>query len=286
MTLVGPVGAVPTGPTASISGFSRGSVFTGAGLLATLNAQADQILSTLAWQPPLEVAFNLAGVSAVIWMAMAAAWKIGSEDTRPISGSLDYAVLGVVLLLSFVPLSYAAQAGLLLSACYLLATAGRGGAARRSAIVLLALTGPLIWGRLILHLFEIPILSLDARVVGAAIGAEVHGNVVRFPGGNGQFLIGGLCSSVHNMSLAILLWTTAAMLFRIRVDRRYVLVGVAMAALMYALNVARLSAIGLFPDSFDLLHFGAGAALFSWAGLLGAALLAGLGVIGAAARQR
>jgi len=183
-------------------------------------------------------------------------------------------------------LSYAAQAGLLLCGSYLLATAGRSDAERRSAVILLALTGPLIWGRLILHLFEVPILSLDAHIVGTVIGSPTAGNVVRFAGDNGRFVIAEPCSSVHNMSLAIVLWTTAAMLFRIRIDGRYMLVGAAMVALMYGLNLVRLSTIGLFPGYFDILHVGWGAVTFGYAGLVGAAIVAGFGVIDAAARQR
>jgi exosortase/archaeosortase family protein len=286
VTLVRPVGTVPAGPTTSFFGFSRGGAFAAAGVLAALNAQADQIVSTLTWQPALNAAISMAGISAIIWAAMAAAWKIGSEDDRKPKGAMDYAVLGVVLLSSFVPLSYAAQAGLLLCGCYLLATAGRSDAERRSAVILLALTGPLIWGRLILHLFEVPILSLDAHIVGTVIGSPTAGNVVRFAGDNGRFVIAEPCSSVHNMSLAIVLWTTAAMLFRIRIDGRYMLVGAAMVALMYGLNLVRLSTIGLFPGYFDILHVGWGAVTFGYAGLVGAAIVAGFGVIDAAARQR
>jgi hypothetical protein len=174
---------------------------------------------------------------------------------------------------------------LLLCAAYLLATTHRHEPARRAALVLLALTGPLIWGRVLLNLFASRILALDAHIVGAVIGTRVDGNIFQAANGS-HFLIGDLCSSVHNMSLAIVLWTTAAMLFSIQVDRRYVLVGVAMAAFMFALNIARLATIGLFPAYFTFLHFGTGAALFGWAGLIGAALLAGWGVTDAAARQR
>jgi len=283
---VRPVGTIPTGPTVSLFSFSRGAAFAGAGILAALNAQADQIVSTLTWQPALSAVIGLAGISAIIWAAMAAAWKMGSEDESEFRGARDYAVLGAVVLSSFVPLSYAAQGGLLLCAGYLLATAGRNDCARRSAMILLALTGPLIWGRLILHLFEVPILSLDAHVVGTVIGSPAAGNVVPFSGGHGQFVIAEPCSSVHNMSLAIVLWTTAAMLFRIRIDGRYLLIGAAMVALMYGLNLVRLSAIGLFPGYFDILHVGWGAVTFGYAGLVGAALVAGFGVVHAAARQR
>jgi len=153
-------------------------------------------------------------------------------------------------------------------------------------LVLLALTGPLIWGRILLNLFAAPILSLDAHIVGVVIGTKVDGNMFQSAVAGHTFLIGNLCSSVHNMSLAIVLWTTAAMLFNIRVDRQYFAVGVAMATFMFALNIARLATIGLFPAYFTFLHFGTGAALFGWAGLIGAAMLAGWGVLNAAARQR
>ena len=99
-------------------------------------------------------------------------------------------------------------------------------------------------------------------------------------------LIGYPCSYVHNLFIAIVLWTTAAMLFRIRIDRQYVLVGIAMAASMFALNVVRLSMIGLFPDHFEFLHVGDGATMFAWAGLIIASLIAGFGVVRADARQR
>jgi hypothetical protein len=251
-----------------------------------LNAQAGQILSTLKFESPVEAAMGLAGISAVIWVAMVAVWKIGSASRTRFGSTADVAALAAVVVLSFVPLSYAAQAGLLLCAVYLFAKSPRGDAGRRAALVLLALTGPLIWGRILLNLFAAPILALDAHIVGAVLGTKVDGNIFQAPTTGERFVIGNLCSSVHNMSLAIVLWTTAAMLFEIRIDRRYIAVGIAMAAFMFALNIARLATIGFFPNHFNFLHFGTGAALFGWAGLIGAALLAGWGISNAAARQR
>jgi hypothetical protein len=275
----------PARPAAARLELGRGSTFAAAGVLAALNAQASQILSALNNQPLAEVMLGLAGISAVIWTAMAAAWKIGSEDRRRLSAGADTAVLAMVITLSFLPLSYAAQAGLLLCTAYLFATSRGYQPARRAALVLLALTGPLIWGRILLNLFAGPILNLDAHVVGAVIGTRVDGNTFRAVDGS-RFVIGDFCSSVHNISLAIVLWTTAAMLFDIQIDRRYVAIGAAMIGFMFALNIARLSTIGLFPAHFDYLHFGTGAALFGWAGLIGAVLLAGFGVANAADRQR
>lgn len=287
MTDVRAAELVSAAPITRIEPLTRGGAFAAAGVLAALNAQADHIIMNLTWLSPADALLNLGGVSAVIWAAMFAAWKIGNESDHRLEGVRDLTVLALIIVLSFLPVSYAAQAGLLLCACYLLLTATPGdGAERRSALVLLALTGPLICGRLVLRLFEAPILSLDAHIVGAAIGSPVDGNIVGFADGGGRFIIGDPCSSVHNMSLAIVLWTTAAMLFRIRIDRPYLLVGIAMAASMFALNVVRLSVLGIFPQHFDFLHDGGGAVLFGWAGLICAAALAGFGVIRADARQR
>jgi exosortase/archaeosortase family protein len=153
-------------------------------------------------------------------------------------------------------------------------------------LVLLALTGTLVWGPLIMSLFAGPVLSLDAHIAGWVIGSPVTANMVKFVASDRIYIIAMGCSSIHNMSLAIVLWCTAVALFDLKVDWRLLLVGAAMMGLTFVLNVARLSAIGRFPDYFDFLHMGGGAVLFGWAALIGMALLAGLGVNNALARQR
>ena len=277
-----PAGTNPAGPLSVGYGISRGGIFAAAGILAALNAQADQLLSAFASQPAAEAITGLAGISAVIWAAMAASCKIGNESTKRLHTTRDLSVLICIVSLCFVPISYAAQLALLLCGGYLVGTSRPGDPERRAALVLLALTGPLIWGRLLLHVLEIPILALDAHLIGATVGTQVDGNVVHFADASGHFIIGGPCSSVHNMSLAIVLWTTAAMLFRIRIDRKYIFIGLGMVAFMFALNILRLSAMAVFPAEFDLIHTGAGAVLFSWVGLIGTGALAGFGVVHAA----
>lgn len=286
MISVRPAGIRPAGPLSQRCGLSRGNVFAAAGILAALNAQADQILSAFRIQPAADAIVGLTGVSAIIWAAMAASWKIGTESRQPACTSRDVAVLIVVVLLCFVPISYSAQLALVLCAAYLLLASEAGGAERRTALVLLALTGPLIWGRLLLHTFELPILALDAHLISTAVGTPVDGNVVSFAGAPGHFIIGTGCSSVHNMSLAIVLWTTAAMLFRVPISRSYIIVGMGMVALMFGLNILRLSAMAVFPAQFDTIHTGVGAVLFSWATLIAAGALASLGVLRAASHQQ
>jgi hypothetical protein len=286
VTFARPVGGSPTGPFYLDRSVGRSSAFACAGVIAALNAQADQIINLLRYQSLAVSATDLGGISAIIWMAMFAALKIGFEDEPGTIGRTDTLVLLAVLALAIVPISFAAQAGLLLCGLHLFATSASATPSRRIAIVLLALTGPLIWGRILLHVFAIPILALDARLVGALLGTAVDGNTVDFANEHGKLLVGTPCSSVHNMSLSIVLWATAAALFGLRADRKYVLIGVAMAAWMFALNIARLVMIGFSPGQYEFLHVGAGAAMFGWAGLIGAGCIAAIGVIRAAARQR
>ena len=286
MTYMRPAGIVPAGRISNDLTIGRAGIFAGSGVLAVLNAQADQLISAVRYQPLLSALVWLGGISAVTWFAMFAALKIGLEGHSRRIGRRDIAVVALVIMACFIPAAYVGSAGVLLAGGYLFATTRSGGADRRVALVLLALTGPLFWGHIILNLFAAPILALDAHIVGAAIGSSVDGNVVRFAGSDKSFLIGGPCSSVHNISLAIVLWATAAALFSIRLDRRYVAVGIAMIAWMFLLNIVRLATIGLFPLDIDYLHDGYGAALFGFAGLIGAAFVVGLGVIGAVKRQR
>ena len=286
MTLARSVGATPAERPTLDRTIDRASAFAGAGVLAVLNAQTDQIISALTYQSVVQAVTNLAGISAIIWFAMYVTIKIGFEGGREKLRKNDVLVLSATVAAAFVPMSYVAQAGLLLCAAYLFSTSQTGDSARRVSLVLLALTGPLIWGRIILHALAAPLLAFDAHIVGWLIRSTVDGNVVTFANHSGRFLIGGPCSSVHNISLAIVLWTTAAASFNVRIDRRLVMFGVVMVALMFGLNIARLAAIGIFPDNFHFLHVGMGAALFGWAGLVGAGFLAAKGVSDAALRQR
>ena len=286
MTYAGPVGQAPAGRILLHRRIGRGGLFAAAGVLAALNAQTDQIINILAVKWLTGLLVDLGGISAIIWFAMYAALKIGVEAEAEPIGRRDAAIVSFVVLLSFVPLSSTAKAGLLLAGSYLLASSAAGSASRRVAMILVALTGPLIWGRLLLTLFAAPILALDAHIVGALIGTGVRGNLVGSAGTSANFFIGEGCSSVHNISIAILLWTTAAALFRIRLDRSYLAIGGLMVAWMFVLNIVRLTLLGLFPDHFDFIHVGGGAVLFAWFDLVGAALLCGFGVIRAVERQQ
>lgn len=274
----GSPGASPTRPHWTSGHASRASVFACAGILAALNSQAS-FFQRVGIRGLTNAVLQLGGISVVVWFAMYAALAIGFESAADRLKARDLQVLALVVLLTIAPGSLGGSAALVITAVYLLLTTRPGQPARSVSYILIALTGPLMWGPALLAVLPQPLLAADAHIVAFLIRTPVDGNVVHFVTGGNEFVIAGGCSSIHNMSLALVLWTTAAVLFRLQVTARYLAVGIAMVGLMFVLNIARVAAIGLFPQDYEFLHTGAGGGLFAWAGFLGSSLLASIGVL-------
>jgi exosortase/archaeosortase family protein len=220
------------------------------------------------------------GISAVVWFALYAIVTISREagEIRPVRG-LD---LGLVLIMAgaaLIPTPLPAAGAVLLAAIYLLALPANR-RERRIGFILLALTGTLIWGRLFLEVIApTTLLRLDAQFVSLLSGMPSEGNLVRFSGGGG-FSIAPGCSSLHNMSLAVLMWVTAVQLLDLPPSRRILATGLLAVLVMFLVNGIRLSAIALFPAHFDLLHVGLGAELFGWTSLILCGVTVLLGIQG------
>lgn len=134
----------------------------------------------------------------------------------------------------------------------------------RGAWVLLAITGAMFWGRLLLSSASGPILGADALLVGRLAGTETVGNTVRFADGAGYVWIAPGCSSLANISLAILCWV----LFAQSRGFGWSLGGVGWCLLaclcVVAINVARIGLMVLYREHFDLIHGPTGATVASW----------------------
>jgi hypothetical protein len=88
--------------------------------------------------------------------------------------------------------------------------------ARRRALVLLAVTVPMLWSRMILDFFATSILDIDAALVGWLIGTEGIGNMIRFADSQDFLLVFPECSSLPNMSLAFVCWIAVTQTIRHR----------------------------------------------------------------------
>lgn len=260
----------------STSFLSRPSVFAVTGCVATVNAFAGKIATSLHGQSLSHVLLDLGGVSAIVWFAIGSLFLIAQENDIPSPlRHGDKAVSALVLMLSFIPFNFAAAVGLLVNGLYLALRSPRDDIHRRMGIVMLALTGPLIWGRLLLALLGAPLLGIDARLAGWIAGTAVEGNVVALRDGGSLYVALG-CSSVHNMSLALLLFVTLTQMLRLRYTGLLVATGIAAALAMAVVNVLRLAALARFPQYFDLLHAGWGGSLFGLSSFVAAgAIIAG-----------
>src|SRR5262249_21356026 len=120
---------------------------------------------------------------------------------------------------------------------YAVLSAEKGSRTRRIGVILLALTGPLVWGRILLAWFAPLFLGMDARLSALLAGTPVWGNVVQFVGVPERLYVAPGCSSLHNMSLAILLWATLLQLLRLEFTFRLLLVAASGAIAMAFVNI-------------------------------------------------
>lgn len=259
----------------------RPALFAIVGSVAAVNGFAGKIATAIAETPLLITILDLGGISAIVWFAIGSLFLISGEP--PARSDLlrwDKVVAGLTLFLSFIPLNFAGAMGLLLCGAYLAGTSIRGTPDRRLAIVLIGLTGPLIWGRFLLALIGPFLLALDARMAGLLAGVPVDGNVVSLRDGSGSLYVALGCSSVHNMSLATLLFLTLTQLLRLRFTPFLLATGIAAALAMAAVNVTRLAVLARYPQHFDLMHTGSGGTLFGAISFIaaGAIIVAGIRV--------
>jgi hypothetical protein len=86
---------------------------------------------------------------------------------------------------------------------------------RRGATILLATTVPMLWSRLLFDFFANFIPEMDATLVAWMfawmLGTHRSRNMVEFTDHSGTLAIFPSCSSLANMSLALLCWVTISM---------------------------------------------------------------------------
>ena len=140
------------------------------------------------------------------------------------------------------PLSWVAVTGLSL---YILLFANDGSERRRGALILLALTFPMLWSRLFFQFFARPLLALDATMVTWLLHTEQIGNMVRFADNSGYMVITPACTSFGNISYAFLCWVTVTQWANHRWSRIDLLWSSLAVGSVVAMNVTRIALTGL-----------------------------------------
>ena len=270
---------IPALPDAGGSRLDRGRLFFWLFLIAALNAFAGFAISAAAAGGWPAAALNLFGVSAILWIALAAGLRIlhGAGEADP-PRRLDWWVTALGLAAVALPSASVASGALTLFALYALATSAPGSPLRRAGIVFLTVAGATLWGRLLLALFTHPLLDLDAFLVSRLAGVAQEGNVIAFADGSGAMAVAPGCSSLQGISLALVFWATVNQWFEVPIGRRSLAWLAAAVAATVAVNVLRIAALAHFPAHFDSIHGGLGWHLAAWTTMI---LVAALCIFGA-----
>jgi hypothetical protein len=193
-------------------------------------------------------------ISVIVWFACFAGVSLVLREHREELRSTDLAVGVVFLILVMLPifaLSWVAVTGLSL---YILLFANGGSDRRRGALILLALTVPMLWSGLIFRFFTVPLLEFDASLAAWILGTDRVGNVFRFADGSGAVVVLPACSSVANISLAFLCWVGITQWVKHPWSVTDIFWSLLACTSVIAVNVIRISLMGLSPWHHDLIH--------------------------------
>ena len=256
----------------------RNGLFAGLVVIGFANGNLIRVVNEIRARELADVLMNTFQISAIVWVALFVGVSFLLRRPRAPLTHVDKAVAAgaaVAFLAPVAPLSWIALSAL---AVYILWTSPAGSFSERGGWILLAMTVPMFWSRVMFSLLSDFILEFDAILVGWIVGIERAGNAIAFADGSGYLWIAPGCSSLHNVSLAILCWVLFAQLFYGERPLRQAWWGALACAAVVAINVARLSLIALYREHFDLLHGPVGANVATWLTLAAIIGVCALGV--------
>jgi hypothetical protein len=204
---------------------------------------------------------GLENISVIVLLACAAGISLLLRDKDDEITSADLAIGGIFLAAMAIPVSEANWVAVTGLSFYILLVARNGSARQRGAIILLALTVPMLWSRLLFAFFAKFFLEIDASFVGLLLGTPRSGNVVAMADGSGDLVILPACSSLANLSLAFLCWIAATQWLDHRRSREDILWCFLACSSVVAMNVIRISLMGLSHWHYLTFHYGWGATL-------------------------
>jgi hypothetical protein len=242
---------------------SRGELFAALLIIPCVNGLAGRVIEAsrdLGWYA-LTAGFN---VSVIVWLAALGSIRLVLRAGGGQITAIDLAAAAAVLILTAIPVPKVSWTALTISSIYISRASLRGSATQRAALICLALTAPMLWGPALMHAYFQPFQWLDAWLISGVTGTERLGNLVQLANGPGYLMIGQACSSFHNISLAILASVTASQI--VGGTRSLGQLGWCLLACasVLAVNVMRISLIGLHPNYYDVLHGPLGSTVANW----------------------
>jgi exosortase/archaeosortase family protein len=212
--------------------------------------------------------FNTLGVSIVIWAAGAIAVLLLLRADQRAAGRMDFAVAVIACATFLVPAPFMSWLGIALAGIYLYATSAKSSSLRRAGTVLLALTVPMLWARILFAAAGTRILEMDAKLVSWIVGTQSSGNTIPFADGSGVIFLEPACSSLTNVSLAMLCGVLFVSAQGLKWSKRAILATLLACAATVFINVFRIALIGVMPQYYSTIHGPTGAAIAGWVTIL------------------
>jgi hypothetical protein len=257
----------------------RDEFFAGLYILGLANGLMGRLYSTSNFDDWTGVALSLDLNVIVLFACFAGVSPFLSNDRdREQIRPTDVAVAAVFLMLTALPisaLSWVAVTGL---SFYILLFANGSPARKRGAVILLALTVPMVWSKLLFQIFAKQILDIDAFLVASLLGTDRVGNMVGLADGSGQMVVLPACSSVTNMSLGFLCLVSITQWAEHRWSAVDVFWSLLACLSVIAVNVTRISLMGLSHWHYEVFHSELGNVIANFI-ILG--LMVGFSVLGA-----
>jgi hypothetical protein len=247
---------------------SRNEFFAGLYILGCTNGLLGRIILSVNFDDWMGAVLGFDINAIVLFACFASISMLLGADKDEIQ-SWDLAVgIGflVLVMLPIFALSWVAVTGL---SFYVLLFANGNSDRRRGAIILLALTVPMLWSRLAFQLFAKPILDIDATLVAWLLGTDRIGNMVHFADGSGYMIVLPACSSLANLSLALLCWIAVTQWAKHKWSPADILYPMLVCASVIAVNVTRISLMGGSRSHYEAIHS-------QWGGIVTNSVMLGL----------
>jgi exosortase/archaeosortase family protein len=243
-------------PTSGVVGVLRRAMpreefFAGLYILGLINGLGGQIIQSINVEGWSASAFER--ISVIEFLACFAGVALLLRDRKEAVRTLDLAFAAIFLLFVILPVGVLSWVGVTGLSLYILLTQP-GPSVRRGAIILLAVTVPMLWSRLLFQFFADIILGIDATLVASVLGTDRVGNVVRFFDSSGYMVVQPGCSSLANMSLAFLCWVTVTQWVNHRWSPTDIIWCLLTCVSVIAVNVIRISLMGLSQGHYQTLH--------------------------------
>jgi hypothetical protein len=181
---------------------------------------------------------------------MSALFSAENDELR----SADLAVAGVFVGLVSLPVYPLSWVAVTVLSFYIFMFAKGSYERTRGAVILLAISVPMLWSRLLFQFFAKPILNIDASLVASVLGTERLGNTVKFADASGYMVVMPGCSSLANMSFAFLCWISVTQWAEHKWSISDLFWGPLACASIIAVNVARISLMGLSHSYHEAIH--------------------------------